>query len=165
MADALGAWERAEVEPGLMLIQPGVYATPSLAIAKTRGFSKTKLRYADLLASWLNDGMAGSIRIEDTRFIGFGYALATGNMDIWRTWQNGTKRIGMGGTATKFPAMDSALDGRLLALNSPSRPCDELSAPYVPRQRVKVGELSDFEVQAASLAEQPDFGDNELSWS
>lgn len=167
--DRLGAWERTEVEPGLMLIQPGVYATPSLTVAKTRGFSNEKLRYEELLEQWDLYGMAGSIEIADTRFIGFGYALATGNMNIWRTWQHGTKRIGMGGTATKFPQMDTLLDKRLVLLEAPSVPSDELSAAYVPRKRINPDSLSDFlsdfELQATSLAEQSDFGDNELSWS
>jgi hypothetical protein len=147
-----------------MLIQPGVYATPTLHVAKTRGFNKTKLRYDDLLNAWLAHGMAGAIEIADTRFIGFGYALATGNMHIWRTWQSGSKRIGMGGTATKYPSMVSALDSRLLPLDCPSQPEAELSAVYVPRVRAAL-RTTDFDAQLALVAEQPDFGDNEYSWS
>lgn len=167
-ADELGAWESTEVEPGLMLIQPGVYATPSLGkkkggFAKSRGFSARGLNYEVLRNAWAEKGMSASIEIPDTRFIGFGYALAVGQLDtLWRRWISGTKTVHFSGTTSKSIDPASNPGGLLVRLCSPNAPAD-ISAPYVPRTRSR-DDAKEYELQAELLASQPDLEDNPFTW-
>lgn len=167
-SDVLGGWEKQAVEPGLMLIQPGVYATPKLgkekgSFAKSRGFGAKGLRYDELLASWRARKMAASMAIEETRFIGFGYALAVGKLDtMWRRWITGEKVIHFSGTTSKSfdPSADMSAD--FIPLVSPQAPAD-VSAPYVPRTRSKE-DVAEYELQAEALAAMPDLDDNLFTW-
>lgn len=175
--DELGAWEMAEVESGLMLMQPGVYATPSLGkenkdraakglpvgFAKSRGFSAKALDYATIRNAWESDGLSATLRIPETRFIGFGYALATNNMDIWRTWQEGEKVVRFGGTATKTPSMNADWFGGLIPLVAPPKPA-EISAPYERREKTREAR-ADEELSSDAIDSQPDLGDNVFVWN
>ena len=170
--DQLGAWESTHVEPGLMLIQPGVYATPLLGkkrddglgtFAKSRGFSARGIDYALLKMEWESKRMAGEIRIEETRFIGFGYALAIGRLDeLWRRWIPGEKVIHFSGTTSKAFDPTGAHDADLVRLVAPAAPA-EISAPYVPRTRSK-DDAKEYELQGELLASQPDLDDNLFVW-
>ena len=164
----LGNWDFTNVEAGLMLIQPGVYATPNLgkingSFAKSRGFSSKKLRYDDFVVEWDNKKMAGAIKIAETRFIGFGYALAVNRLDdLWRRWIDGEKTIHFSGTISKSFDPRVSIKNRLIPLVSPNAPSD-ISAPYVPRTRNK-DDSREYELQAEILASQPELEDNVLTW-
>lgn len=166
--DELGAWESTLVEPGLMLIQPGVYATPSLGkekggFAKSRGFSAKGLNYDALRAAWNERRMSASIEIPETRFIGFGYALATGKLQTqWRRWIAGIKTIHFSGTTSKSIDPTSNPDGTLIRLCAPIAP-GEISDPYTPRTRSK-DDAKEYELQAELLAAQPEIEDNPFTW-
>lgn len=167
-SEELGAWESTTVEPGLMLIQPGVYATPNLgrvagSFAKTRGFGSKGLNYGALAREWRKRRMAGAVRISETRFIGFGYALAVGKLaTLWRRWIAGDKLIHFSGTTSKTIDPTSPHDAELVRLASPAPPA-EISAEYVPRKRGR-DDARDVELQAELLASQPDMDDNQFSW-
>lgn len=171
-SDELGAWESVTVEPGLMLIQPGVYATPSLgrkrddglgSFAKSRGFSARGIDYAQLSAAWRERRMAASMTMPETRFIGFGYALAVGKLDtLWRRWVAGDKTIHFSGTTSKSFDPTGNNDAELVRLVAPAAP-GELSAPYVPRTRSK-DDAREYELQSELLASQPDLEDNPFTW-
>lgn len=175
--DELGAWEMATVEPGLMLMQPGVYATPSLGktnkereakglpigFAKSRGFSAKALDYQTIREAWERDGMAATLRIPETRFIGFGYALATNNLDIWRTWQAGEKVVRFGGTSTKSPSINVLFSDGFVPLVSPPAPA-AISAPYERRERTRESRKEE-ELSSDAIDSQPDIGDNIFIWN
>ncbi len=164
----LGAWESVKVEPGLMLIQPGVYATPSLgkkpgSFAKSRGFSARGINYEKLLEEWRTKRMAGSITIPETRFIGFGYALATNSLETyWRRWIAGTKEIHFSGTSSKSFDPTALMDAELVRLVSPYAPA-QISDAYAPRVRGKEAQ-TEFELMGDLLAAQPDMEDNVFGW-
>lgn len=170
--DELGAWESVEVEPGLMLIQPGVYATPSLgkkrtdglgSFAKSRGFSARGINYEMLSAAWREKRMAASMTMQETRFIGFGYALAVGKLDtLWRRWVEGEKTVHFSGTTSKSFDPSGSHDAELVSLVAPAAPA-EISAPYVPRVRSK-DDAKEYELQSELLASQPDLEDNPFTW-
>lgn len=166
--DELGAWESTPVEAGLMLIQPGVYATPSLGkekggFAKSRGFSAKGLNYEALKTAWEARRMSAAIEIPETRFIGFGYALAVGKLqEQWRRWIAGIKTIHFSGTTSKSIDPRSDPDGLLIRLCAPPSPGD-ISAPYVPRTRSK-DDAKEYELQAELLASQPELEDNPFTW-
>lgn len=167
-SETLGAWESVQVEPGLMLIQPGVYATPSLgkkpgSFAKSRGFSAKGIDYDALALEWKTKRMAGCIKVPETRFIGFGYALAVGKLDtIWRRWIPGDKTIHFSGTTSKSFDPTGDNDAELVRLVAPFAPA-EISAPYVPRTRTR-DDTAEYELQSEILASQPDMDDNLFTW-
>jgi len=102
----LGQWDEIEIEPGLLLVQPGVYMTPSRSIVHTRGFAAQAMIYDEFANAWINEGIGSWVAIPETRFIGMGYALSTGHVDDWwRRWIPGEKRISLSGTASKYPRM------------------------------------------------------------
>lgn len=139
IGERLGQWDEINIESGLLLIQPGVYMTPSRQVVHTRGFSAphdiqaARQMYDEFLTVWDEIGMGASVSIPETRFIGMGYALATGHVDDWwRRWIPGTKEITLSGTASKYPRMP--LGERLQYLEC--APGWELeSEPYVARER------------------------------
>lgn len=170
LGDGLGDWEATEVEAGLMLIQPGVYATPKLgkggsgSFAKSRGFSARAIDYDALARAWREKRMAAEIRISETRFIGFGYALAVNRLsDIWRRWITGEKCIHFSGTTSKSFDPTAVLDAELVRLVAPDAPA-EISSPYVPRTRSR-DDSAEYELQAEILASQPDLEHNEFTWT
>ena len=165
--DELGAWECTEVERGLLLIQPGVYASPSLgkragSYAKSRGFSARGIDYDALLRVWRERRTSAEFSFAETKFIGFGYALAVGKLStLWRRWIRGEKTIHFSGTTSKSidPGSDAGADlVRLCAPNAPG----PLSERYVPRSRANAAEA---ELQSELLASQPDIDDNLFSWN
>lgn len=166
-SEELGAWESVDVEPGLMLIQPGVYATPSLgkkpgSFAKSRGFSSKGIDYAALLTVWKRDRVAGSVTMPETRFIGFGYALAVRKMKLWRRWIAGDKVIHFSGTTSKTVDPRDSLADELIHLVCPNAPA-EISDAYVPRKR-GLEDAKELELQSELLASQPDLEDNMFVW-
>ena len=171
-SEELGAWESVQVEAGLMLIQPGVYATPSLgakradglgSFAKSRGFSAKGINYVSLLREWKLKRMAASATMPETRFIGFGYALAVGKLaTLWRRWIAGDKTIHFSGTTSKSFDPTGDNDADLVRLVSPGAPAP-ISDPYVPRTRSK-DDAREYELQSELLASQPDLDDNMFTW-
>lgn len=186
--EGLGDWECATVEPGLMFIQPGVYASPSLGalcptcraaldggkcpakhadfigFAKSRGFSARGIDYDKLLTEWTEKRMSGSISMRETRFIGFGYALAVNHLDtLWRRWITGGKTIHFSGTTSKSFDPTANHDAPLVRLVAPPAPAPGLSDAYVPRKRGVV-DAKAAELQSELLACQPDLEDNLFVW-
>lgn len=148
-SDALGDWESKIIEPGLLLVQPGVYLTPDMSIVRTRGFSSRAIDYPSMLAVWLTEGFGGEITADDSRFIGMGYAVAT-NMRWWRRWIPGKKRIRVSGSASKFPD-PFTLGTRLVKMLPPeTSPANSVSEAFTPRARPS------YTDPQASLDEQPD---------
>lgn len=129
----LGQWDEIEIEPGLLLVQPGVYMTPSRSIVHTRGFAAASMIYDEFATTWTEQGIGSYVSIPETRFIGLGYALSTGHVDDWwRRWIPGEKRITLSGTASKFPRMPI---GERLQYLSCAPGWEDESEIYVARER------------------------------
>lgn len=159
LSNKLGNLEESKIEKGLLLIQPGVYVTPSSKVYKTRGFAKKSVGYKDLYEAWINQGLGAKIRIPETRFIGLGYMLATRNYAIWRTWQPIVKEITFDGTSTKFPDLRDDFKGDFVRLTSPPAPSTALSEGYIKRKRRDYDDIMKYITD-----EQPDATDNPFSW-
>lgn len=183
MGQSLGDWESTEVEPGLMLIQPGVYASPHLgacsicgsitycacinalgSFGKTRGFGSKGLQYEAFKTAWERDGLGAEIVIPETRFISFGYALATNSIETkWRRWISGDKHVHFSGTSSKSVARSARTRGAdFVDLICPAAPA-EMSDIYIPRTRTRAERVA-TELQNESLASQPDLEENTFTW-
>jgi hypothetical protein len=109
--------------------------------------------------------MSGFIRIPETRFIGFGYALATNNLEKqWRRWLPGQKTIHFSGTTSKSYDATQSMDSHLVRLVAPGNPNPTgISDAYQPRKR-GLPDAKEAELQAELLASQPDIEDNVFVW-
>lgn len=150
---ALGAWDRQEIEAGLLVVQAGVMISPSRSYVKTRGSAARAVAYDRLLAAWRADGFGASVTADETRFIGCSYALHVGDLDRWRRWIAMERRIRFAPAPRKWPrfAAWGATDD-LEYVYPPE--AEGVSAPYVPKVRY----IEDVD-EAAGLAlmrEQPD---------
>lgn len=148
-SETLGDWESKIIEPGLMLIQPGVYATPDMSVVRTRGFSARSIDYPSLRAVWERDGFGAEIVAPDSRFIGMGYALSA-NFDWWRRWIPGEKHIRMSGSTSKFPRLADLASPLVGILPPETSPSAQLSEPFTPRARPTYTDPGE------TLDEQPD---------
>lgn len=98
----LGDWDVKELEPGLLVVQPGVVLTPqtdcehcngagcyrcargrSMPFGRSRGFYRSSLDYAKARKSWDDAGMFGAFSVVERRFIGMGRALAAVRLAEW----------------------------------------------------------------------------------
>jgi hypothetical protein len=84
----LGEWEVSSTPPGMVLAQAGVYwEVPQVGVipkVRTRGFGVKSVSYDD--AARLFRGTAPELSYRETRFIGLGYCVNTGDFSQWRRW-------------------------------------------------------------------------------
>ncbi len=102
LSKELGEWDETIIDPGLLVVQPGVSLTPStpcddcegvgchncsngehMAYGRSRGFQRSSLSYERALSAWREGGMHGAFTVTERRFIGMGRALAYAKLAEW----------------------------------------------------------------------------------
>lgn len=149
--DVLGGLEETLIED-MFTCQPGVYHgyIDGKEIKKSRGFFAKEIDFEQIRAGFnLSDGGCYFIAHYDTtRFIGLGTSLASRDMDRWRTWHTGERKLVL------YPTQKRAVhdtDTPVVRHFPPTGSTTELSLPYVPKTR---GFLED-EKEYMSMKEQP----------
>lgn len=160
----LGALSVKELEPGLIVVQPGVMITPRAGdptendeerdqrLRKGRGINPDNLVYDTVKRAWLRDSFAGSVSLTEHRFIGMGLALAQ-NRDDWRRWVDIRKTLSFNPHPRKFPG--EAYDDLVRLV--PSAFPGEVSQPYAPKN---MRDVVDPElIEQISRYDQPEYPD------
>jgi hypothetical protein len=97
ISDGLGGLELTEYVDAFVA-QPGVYqATDSEGevFGKSRGFFTKEINFDDLRDGYKKYGTDYVGEYESERFCGFGFALTSHNIDIWRTWNRSTRKLSL----------------------------------------------------------------------
>lgn len=141
LADTLGGLERSEYRE-FYIAQPGIYIgvdEEGNEFKKSRGFFLREIDFPDLRAGWSKHGPYYSQTKPTKRFVGLGTSLNNGNLDQWRTWPDGTRKLSLY-SSRKFYAEESK--SRVMRLLPPGYETVELSDIYVPKSRgIQTGEL------------------------
>ena len=140
----LGAWERT-VYADLFVAQPGIYYAHKLsnrgAVKHSRGFFTREINFPKLKRTWIRDGPYGELACPSHRFIGLGTALMRSDFNLWRTWEDGTRRLTLY-SSRKYYGDDDGAIARTLYPPADVRP--GLSDRYVPKQSVQGEADEDF---------------------
>lgn len=129
----LGGWERTRYTQ-FFVAQPGMYhaydrATRSL-VKHSRGFFTKEIDFPKLRRVWLQRGPLGSVECNSHRFIGLGSALMRTDFGVWRTWQDGTRRVSLYSSRKEYNDLEPE---RVKTLTPPARIRAGLSDVYVPK--------------------------------
>jgi hypothetical protein len=94
----LGAWERTRYRR-FFVAQPGMFhatdrATNSL-IRHSRGFFTKEIDFPKLKRLWKARGPVATLPCPSHRFVGLGSALMRKDFDVWRTWEDGERRVSL----------------------------------------------------------------------
>lgn len=131
VGEELGEFELKEVEPGMLIVQAGVYMTPT-SIKHSRGFASKFMIYPVLATLWDKLKIGAEYVIEDTKFVGYTTALNMKDMSKWRQWVPATKHITFGGNGTKTPDwLDLSNDRSWIKLHPPTEIIG-INEPYDP---------------------------------
>lgn len=86
LGEKIGNWELSTAPDGMTLVQAGVFWEPGdeKARRRTRGFGVKSVSYAE--ASALFRGGESVHQYTETRFVGMGYCVNTGDWVDWRHW-------------------------------------------------------------------------------
>lgn len=152
----LGGLDFKEIEKGLIIIQPGVYITPSRTVTKTRGFNSNSISYDTVKEKWEKYSILGFIEIQEQKFIGFGYALSVKWPQYWRKWMPAVKRIMFMGSPVKIPNL-SDIGNNVVNLLSPTKINEKISAEY----KAKTLEELEKEFRDLDNDDGPDYNDQE----
>lgn len=149
----LGAWERT-VYADLFVAQPGIYYAHRLrrahgAVKHSRGFFVREINFPKLVSAWRAHGPFGELDCPSTRFVGIGTALHRNRLDLWRTWEQGSRRLSLYSARKYYDSDDERELARRLLPPSEVRP--GLSDRYVPKNTA-LGEADEEFVQGS---EQP----------
>ncbi len=148
-------WERGTVEPGLLVIQPGVMLGPSARFVRSRGFDRGAISYRRAVAAWRRHGFEASIKVADRRFVSADWAEFSGHPEWWLRWREIPRELSFAVTPRQWPRpgkVDPAPEGSYELLYPPEG-FEGMSAPYHARVREPASEDSAYE---AMVLQQPD---------
>lgn len=81
-------WSETTIEPGLLVIQPGVMVSPAAKYVRSRGLARSSISYRRAVLAWRRKGFNAEIGVTERRFIGARYATFTGHPEHWLTWRD-----------------------------------------------------------------------------
>jgi len=94
-SDRLGGWEISSTPPGMVLVQPGVFwerpGEGRTVRSRTRGFGAKSVSYEDAASLFTNEKTEHVYH--ETRFIGLGYCVNTGDWSNWRRWLDVERKL------------------------------------------------------------------------
>lgn len=132
----LGGWERTRYRQ-FFVAQPGMYhaydrATNNL-VKHSRGFFTREINFPKLKRVWATRGPLGSIDCSSHRFIGLGSALMRSDFTVWRTWEDGTRKVSLYSSRKEYDDLEPE---PMKQLHPPGRIKAGLSDIYVPKRAV-----------------------------
>ncbi|MHB8502649.1 MAG: DNA polymerase [Candidatus Acidiferrales bacterium] len=102
LSKELGEWDAKVLEPGLLVVQPGVVLSPQspcescagngcyrcaagrrMSFGRSRGFQRVSLDYTTARSAWETLRMLATFTVTENRFIGMGRALASKALAEW----------------------------------------------------------------------------------
>lgn len=127
LGGGLGEYEHSATLHDVYVVQPGVWYSAE-GRARTRGFGAKSLQFDQVQAVWDTAGIYARLTYTETRFVGLGASVGTGDFGQCGTWQEGEREL-VFYPSRKFPK-EQGVRARYTLL--PTSMAGRESEPYVP---------------------------------